>query len=79
MAKAKAKKKKQENGLSDAQGDVLRAATRAKNRKTGVVKLQDIYSRIDWLSQNSVVRKVVKLVKAGHLEKVDRGLYKVVA
>jgi len=76
---AKAKAKVQKDGLSDAQADVLRVAKRVQNRKSGVVKLQDIYSRIDWLSQNSVVRKVGKLVKGGFLEKVDRGLYKVVA
>jgi len=76
---AKAKAKVQKDDLLDEQRDVLRAATRAKNRKTGVVKLQDIYHRIDWLSENAVVRKIGKLVKSGHLEKIDRGLYKVVA
>ena len=66
-------------GLSKEQARVLKAAQRKTSKKTGEVTLQSIYKALPALTENSIIRKVGKLVKGGFLQQVERGLYKVVA
>jgi predicted transcriptional regulator of viral defense system len=66
-------------GMSDAQWEVLHAAQRGASRKTREVTLQRLYYAVSGMTENSIIRKVGKLVLGGFLEKVSRGLYRVTA
>jgi len=70
---------KKPDGMSDAQWEVLQGARRGASKKTKEVSLQKLYYVISGMTENSIIRKVGKLVNGGFLEKVSRGVYRVAA
>ena len=71
---------KRPKDLSDEQWHVLQTAVKHRDKKSGRVPLQTIYKKCPIaMSDNSIVRKVGKLVKGGFLARVRRGMYRVVA